>query len=96
MHPTLNHALLAALLCGAATEGATPSGSALLVLNKVDLLPGDEAADRARKFIADFGWHDKSFIISAIDGKGCRELTYAIMDHLQHTAGSAEDAQEEA
>ena len=61
-----------------------------LVLNKVDLLPGDEAAERARKFIADFGWHDKSFIISAIDGKGCRELTYAIMDHLQHTAGSAE------
>ena len=67
-----------------------------LVLNKFDLLPGDEAADRARKFIADFGWHDKSFIISAIDGKGCRELTYAIMDHLQHMAGSAEDAQEEA
>jgi len=62
-----------------------------LVLNKVDLLPGDEAAERARKFIEDFGWQDKSFIISAIDGKGCRELTYAIMEHLQEAGSRIED-----
>ncbi len=67
-----------------------------LVLNKVDLLEPDEGAERARKFIADFGWQGKSFIISAIDGKGCRELTYAIMDHLQHTAEPAQDLQTDA
>lgn len=60
-----------------------------LVLNKVDLLEPAESAARARQFLADFGWQDKSFIISAMDGKGCRELTYAIMEHLQHTVEPA-------
>jgi GTPase len=60
-----------------------------LVLNKVDLLDAAEVAERAKQFLADFGWQDKSFIISAIDGKGCRELTYAIMEHLQQTVESA-------
>ena len=60
-----------------------------LVLNKVDLLDAAEVAERAKQFLADFGWPDKSFIISAIDGKGCRELTYAIMEHLQQTVESA-------
>ena len=65
-----------------------------LVLNKVDLLEAEEGARRAQKFIADFGWSGKSFIISAIDGKGCRELTYAIMDHLQNSAPAIEDPAE--
>ena len=63
-----------------------------LVLNKIDLLDSDEGAERARKFVADLGWQGKTFIISAIDGRGCRELTYAIMEHLrQHPAESAQD-----
>ena len=60
-----------------------------LVLNKVDLLDAAEVAERAKQFLADFGWQDKSFIISAIDGKGCRELTYSIMEYLQQTVESA-------
>jgi GTP-binding protein len=60
-----------------------------LVLNKIDLLEPAEGAERAKQFIADFGWQGKSFIISAIDGKGCRELTFAIMEHLQQTVHSA-------
>jgi GTP-binding protein len=60
-----------------------------LVLNKIDLLEPAEGAERAKQFIADFGWQGKSFIISAIDGKGCRELTFAIMEHLQQTVDSA-------
>ncbi len=59
------------------------------MLNKVDLLDAAEVAERAKQFLADFGWQDKSFIISAIDGKGCRVLTYAIMEHLQQTVESA-------
>ena len=61
-----------------------------LVLNKMDLLDADERDERVRMFIADFGWQGKSFIISAIDGGGCRELTFAIMEHLQNTAVPAE------
>jgi GTP-binding protein len=55
-----------------------------LVLNKSDLLAPDERAATAQKFIADFGWDGKSFIISALTGEGCRELTYAIMECLEH------------
>ncbi len=56
-----------------------------LVLNKADLLaPGGHAAV-TQKFIADFGWEDKSFIISALTGEGCKELTYAIMEYLEQT-----------
>ncbi len=65
-----------------------------LVLNKIDLLEAEEGAERARKFIADYGWTDKSFIISAIDGKGCRELTYAIMEHIQDAGARIEDSEE--
>ncbi len=61
-----------------------------LVLNKMDLLDVDGRDERVRRFIADFGWQGKSFIISAIDGGGCREITFAIMEHLQNTAVPAE------
>ncbi len=63
-----------------------------LVINKIDLIEADARAERARQFIADFGWQGKSFIISAIDGGGCRELTYAIMDYLQEAGPVVEDA----
>jgi GTP-binding protein len=54
-----------------------------LVLNKADLLAPEERAERMRRFIHDFGWQDKSFIISALSGEGCRALVYAIMAHLE-------------
>jgi GTPase len=53
-----------------------------LVLNKVDLIEAGEQAQRVKKFLRDFGWRDKSFIISALTGTGCKELTYAIMEYL--------------
>ncbi len=66
-----------------------------VVLNKVDLLAADEQAQRVQQFLADFGWRDKSFIISALSGAGCKELIYAIMAHLDATrepATADEDA----
>ncbi len=54
-----------------------------LVLNKVDMLTKDEGKKVCVKFIHNLGWKGKSFIISALSGKGCRELTYAIMEHLE-------------
>ena len=56
-----------------------------LVLNKADLLAPDARAERMRRFIADFGWQDKSFIISALKGDGCKELKYAIMEYLEQS-----------
>ena len=54
-----------------------------LVLNKADLVPAAERAAVTQKFIADFGWDGKSFIISALTGEGCKALTYAIMEYLE-------------
>ena len=54
-----------------------------LALNKADLVPAAERTAVTQKFIADFGWDGKSFIISALTGEGCKELTYAIMEYLE-------------
>jgi GTP-binding protein len=54
-----------------------------LVLNKVDMLTQDETKKVCMRFINSLGWEGKSFIISAISGRGCRELTCAIMEHLE-------------
>jgi len=54
-----------------------------LVLNKIDLLPPEERGRAARRFVKDFGWKGKSFIISALTGEGCRELAFAVMEHLE-------------
>ena len=71
-----------------------------VVLNKTDLLAPEERAARVSQFLRDFGWSDRSFIISALSGEGCRELTFAIMAHLDQnkeafTAKDAKDARED-
>jgi GTP-binding protein len=52
-----------------------------LVLNKVDMLSDVEV--HVKKFVKEFGWKGRVFAISAISGIGCKELTYAIMEHLE-------------
>jgi GTP-binding protein len=52
-----------------------------LVLNKVDML--EDAQARTEEFVKEYGWEGRVFAISAINGGGCRELTYAIMEHLE-------------
>jgi len=54
-----------------------------LVFNKIDMLPDDNEKEVCTKFTRDLGWNGKSFIISALSGKGCKQLTYAIMEHLE-------------
>ena len=62
-----------------------------LVLNKLDLLPEDERASRAKAFVKAFRWKGPVFPIAAISGSGCRELVYAIQDWLDaHPAEHAE------
>ncbi|MFZ5502090.1 MAG: GTPase ObgE [Pseudomonadota bacterium] len=52
-----------------------------LLLNKADLLEDREATVAA--FLKEFADYDRYFVISAISGEGCKELSYAIMEHLQ-------------
>ncbi len=54
-----------------------------LVINKVDMLPDDSEKEVCTKFTRNLGWSGKSFIISALSGKGCKQLIYAIMEYLE-------------
>jgi len=53
-----------------------------LVLNKMDLIAQDERAARAKAFAKSLRYNGPLFAISAIDGSGCRELTFAVQDWL--------------
>lgn len=61
-----------------------------LVLNKIDLVQNKEEAVRA--FLDAFGENTRWFAISAINGEGCKELTYAIMDYLEEIARTEQPA----
>ena len=54
-----------------------------LVINKIDLVPEEGRAERVEAFLKRYGTVERHFTISAINGEGCRELTYAIMDHVE-------------
>ena len=54
-----------------------------LVLNKLDMVPEDEREERVRQFVKDYGWEGPVFAISALTAEGCKDLTYAIMEHLE-------------
>jgi GTP-binding protein len=53
-----------------------------LVLNKLDLIPEDERAKRIAAFVKSYRWKGPVYAISAIDGDGCRELTFAVQAWL--------------
>jgi GTP-binding protein len=52
-----------------------------LVLNKVDML--ENSAEKVADFVKSYGWQGPCYAISAISGSGCKELVYAIMDHVE-------------
>ena len=54
-----------------------------LVLNKVDLLPDDEAGERCDEVVKRLDWTGPVFSISAISGAGTDRLCAAIMDHVE-------------
>jgi GTP-binding protein len=63
-----------------------------LILNKIDMLP--DSAQVVKKFVKDYGWKGPVFAISAISGIGCKELTYAIMEHIEESKRLALEAEE--
>ena len=61
-----------------------------LVLNKLDLL--QDRDEKVAAFLKEFGEDTRHFTISAINGEGCKELTYAIMEHLTQLAEQEREA----
>ena len=60
-----------------------------LVLNKADLLNEQDRDKICKKLVRDLRWKGRSFLVSAVTGAGCRELTYAIMEYLEQEVAHA-------
>jgi GTP-binding protein len=59
-----------------------------LVFNKADLVPSAAEADaRARKIVRALRWKGRWFLVSAINGKGCRELSAQAYEFLFKAEG---------
>ena len=67
-----------------------------LVINKIDLLPEDERAERVAALVAAYGSVERHFAVSAINGGGCRELCFAIMDYIDTLQPIEEDGDDAA
>jgi len=67
-----------------------------LVINKIDLLPDDERLERVTALVDGYGEVERHFTISAINGQGCRELSFAIMDHLEKNKLSVDELNDAA
>ena len=68
-----------------------------LVLNKIDLVAEDERETRVKAFVKSYRWKGPVFVIAAVDGEGCRELTFAVQDWLDaHPARPQPDADPDA
>ncbi|MCX7194648.1 MAG: GTPase ObgE [Proteobacteria bacterium] len=59
-----------------------------LVLNKLDLLQDKD--EKVAAFLKEFHDYTRYFAISAINGDGCKELCYAIMEHVEQVARQEE------
>lgn len=62
-----------------------------LLINKIDLVPAEERAARVNA-LTDSYRPQCSFVISAISGAGCREVNFAVMDHLEYQRHQHETA----
>ena len=70
-----------------------------LILNKLDLIPEEERAQRVADFLTAYGPTNRHFEIAAISGEGCKPLIFALQDFLdaERTRRQAEeDAQAQA
>jgi GTP-binding protein len=60
-----------------------------LVLNKMDLVDQHEADKRVQAIIKGLNWKAPVFTISAMKADGCKQLTFAIMDHVEKQRAAA-------
>ncbi len=54
-----------------------------LVLNKIDLLANGELEQVRAELIQELNWDGPVFAISALQGRGVKELSFAVMDYLE-------------
>jgi GTP-binding protein len=54
-----------------------------LVMNKADLLDAKVRDKRAAALVKKLRWTKPWFVISAIDGGGCKELTFKVMEFME-------------
>ncbi|PCJ44924.1 MAG: GTPase ObgE [Moraxellaceae bacterium] len=54
-----------------------------LVLNKLDLMPEEEAEKRCQEIVDGLDWQGQVYRISAVNGLGTQELVYDVMNHLE-------------
>jgi GTP-binding protein len=54
-----------------------------LVFNKADLLPPGDAERAAQALVRRLRWKGRWFVVSALTGRGCREVCQAVMRHLE-------------
>lgn len=62
-----------------------------LVFNKVDMLPEEEQEAVCARLLQAIDWQGRWFAISALTGKGCQPLVYAIMEYLQELQSESEE-----
>ena len=53
------------------------------MLNKIDLLPEEEADERCAQIVRRLRWKGPTFRISGVTGQGTKELTQAVMRYLE-------------
>jgi GTPase len=53
-----------------------------LVLNKIDMIPAEERAERLREFRKRLRWKGPVFAISALTREGCEPLVRAVYEHV--------------
>jgi GTP-binding protein len=53
-----------------------------LVLNKVDMIPAEERAERVRSFVRRLRWKGPVFAVSALTRDGCETLVRAVYEHV--------------
>jgi GTP-binding protein len=53
-----------------------------IVLNKLDMVPADERAERLKSFVKRLRWKGPIFSISALTREGCEGLVRAVYDHV--------------
>jgi GTP-binding protein len=63
-----------------------------LVLNKLDLLPREDAEEICRDIVERMNWQGPVYEISAISGDGTRELIFDIMNYLEENDEDAATA----
>ncbi|HET7731181.1 MAG TPA: Obg family GTPase CgtA, partial [Usitatibacter sp.] len=54
-----------------------------LVLNKADLLDPKERDKRAKAIVKKLRWTKPWFVVAAVNGEGCKEVTFKVMEFLE-------------